>query len=152
MIPLRTSLRRVFNQEWLGGIYLRARNGSEMERAEDQVRWLLRDRHRLDRVAADDDFEIHTQQEIMAAQQEIGLRLAVGRRRRDIRTQFLTEAVMLGVGGGPASPWGWLPPQPWPSPPTGPSRWSPSRSASPLGSPYWWASSSASTLPTAPLS
>ena len=138
MIPLRTSLRRVFNQEWLGGIYLRARNGSEMERAEDQVRWLLRDRHRLDRVAADDDFEIHTQQEIMAAQQEIGdtfttlvgaiaavsllvggvgilavmlmsvrertreigLRLAVGGRRRDIRTQFLTEAVMLGVGGG----------------------------------------------------
>lgn len=102
MIPLRTSLRRVFNQEWLGGIYLRARNGSEMERAEDQVRWLLRDRHRLDRVAADDDFEIHTQQEIMAAQQEIGLRLAVGGRRRDIRTQFLTEAVMLGVGGGGA--------------------------------------------------
>jgi len=138
MIPLRTSLRRVFNQEWLGGIYLRARSGSEMERAEDQVRWLLRDRHRLDRIGADDDFEIHTQQEIMAAQQEIGdtfttlvgaiaavsllvggvgilavmlmsvrertreigLRLAVGGRRRDIRTQFLTEAVMLGVGGG----------------------------------------------------
>jgi len=138
MIPLRTSLRRVFNQEWLGGIYLRARSGSEMERAEDQVRWLLRDRHRLDRLGADDDFEIHTQQEIMAAQQEIGdtfttlvgaiaavsllvggvgilavmlmsvrertreigLRLAVGGRRRDIRTQSLTEAVMLGVGGG----------------------------------------------------
>jgi putative ABC transport system permease protein len=31
---------------------------------------------------------------------EIGLRLAVGARRRDIRTQFLTEAVVLCVLGG----------------------------------------------------
>ena len=33
---------------------------------------------------------------------EIGLRLAVGARRRDVRTQFLAEAVMLGTGGGVA--------------------------------------------------
>jgi putative ABC transport system permease protein len=31
---------------------------------------------------------------------EIGLRLAVGARRRDIRNQFLTEAVVLCVLGG----------------------------------------------------
>jgi putative ABC transport system permease protein len=138
MIPLRTALRRVFNQEWLGGIYLRARSGADMEPAADQVRWLLRERHRLDRTGADDDFVIQTQVEIMAAHREIGdtftalvggiaavsllvggvgilavmlmsvrertreigLRLAVGAKRRDVRTQFLTEAVMLGTGGG----------------------------------------------------
>jgi putative ABC transport system permease protein len=138
MIPLRTALRRVFNQDWLGGIHLRATGPAAMEPAADQVRWLLRERHRLDRTGADDDFEIQTQVEIMAAHQEIGdtfttlvggiaavsllvggvgilavmlmsvrertreigLRLAVGARRRDVRTQFLTEAIMLGTGGG----------------------------------------------------
>ncbi|MHB1191456.1 MAG: ABC transporter permease [Longimicrobiales bacterium] len=140
MIPLRTALRRVMNQEWLGGIYLSARSDAEMAEAAEQVRWLLRERHRLDRRDADDDFELQTQAEIMAAHQEIGdtfttlvggiaavsllvggvgilavmlmsvrertreigLRLAVGARRRDVRTQFLAEALMLGTGGGVA--------------------------------------------------
>ena len=31
---------------------------------------------------------------------EVGLRTAVGARRRDIRTQFLVEAMMLGGSGG----------------------------------------------------
>lgn len=138
MIPLHTALRRVFNQDWLGGIYLRAGSAAALDSATDQVRWLLRERHRLDRTGAGDDFEIQTQVEIMAAQREIGdtfttlvggiaavsllvggvgilavmlmsvrertreigLRLAVGARRRDIRMQFLIEAVMLGTGGG----------------------------------------------------
>lgn len=138
MIPLRTALRRVLNQEWLGGIYVRARSNAEMGEAAEQIRWLLRERHRLDRSEADDDFEIQTQAELLAAHQEIGdtfttlvggiaavsllvggvgilaimlvsvrertpeigLRLAVGGRRRDIRTQFLAEAMLLGTGGG----------------------------------------------------
>lgn len=138
MIPLRTALRRVLNQDWLGGIHLRARSGAEMEAAAEQARWLLRERHGLDRTGAADDFEIQTQTELMAAHREIGdtfttltggiavvsllvggvgilaimlmsvrertrevgLRLSVGARRRDVRTQFLAEALMLGTGGG----------------------------------------------------
>ncbi len=137
-IPLSTALRRVFSQEWLGGVYLRAASRAAMPEAEEQVRWPLRERHRLDRTGAPDDFEIQTQVELLAAHQEIGdtfttrvagigavslivggigilaimlmsvrertseigLRLAVGARRRDIRTQFLAEATMLGASGG----------------------------------------------------
>ncbi len=140
LIPLRTALRRVLNQDWLGGIYLRARSQEEMAEGAEEARWLLRERHDLDRRRAEDDFEIQTQEELMAAHREIGdtfttlvggiaaisllvggvgilaimlisvrertreigLRLAVGARRRDLRTQFLAEAIILGTGGGVA--------------------------------------------------
>ena len=106
-------------------------------RAQQQIRSLLRDRHRLT-AAADDDFQIRNPSEIASAQQagtqimtvllagialvslivggigimnimlvsvtertrEIGVRMAVGARARDIQLQFLTEAVTLSLGGG----------------------------------------------------
>jgi putative ABC transport system permease protein len=106
-------------------------------RAQQQIRSLLRDRHRLS-SAADDDFQIRNPSEIASAQQagtkimtvllagialvsllvggigimnimlvsvtertrEIGVRMAVGARARDIQLQFLTEAVTLSLGGG----------------------------------------------------
>jgi putative ABC transport system permease protein len=106
-------------------------------RAQQQVRALLRDRHRLG-VDAEDDFQIRNPSEIASAQQqgtktlttllmaiaavsllvggigimnimlvsvtertrEIGVRMAVGARARDIQLQFLVEALTLSVAGG----------------------------------------------------
>ena len=107
------------------------------QRAERQIRGLLRDRHRLD-PDADDDFSIRNLAEMASAQQEgtrtlttllasiaavsllvggigimnimlvsvtertreIGVRMAVGAKSRDILLQFLAEALALAVVGG----------------------------------------------------
>ena len=82
MIPLRTSLRRVFNQEWLSGIYLRARRIAR-DGTGERTRSVGSSGTGTDSTAsaADDDFEIQTQQEIMAAQQEIGDTFTISGRR-----------------------------------------------------------------------
>jgi putative ABC transport system permease protein len=138
LIPLRTALRRVFNQEHLSAIHLRSRGEGTMAVTAMEVRAVLRERHRLDRTGAPDDFTVQTQAELIETQREvtdtftalvgsiaavsllvggigilaimliairertreIGLRLAVGASRRDIRTQFVLEAAVLGTGGG----------------------------------------------------
>jgi putative ABC transport system permease protein len=108
-----------------------------MKQAEERIRELLRQRHKL-QAGADDDFTIRNLTEILQAQEasskiltillaavasvsllvggigimnimlvsvtertrEIGLRMAVGARGRDILTQFLVEAVTLALIGG----------------------------------------------------
>src|SRR5256884_8356032 len=108
-----------------------------MKEAEEQVRGLLRQRHRL-KATDPDDFWLRNLSEILQAQEEssrvltmllaaiasvsllvggigimnimlvsvtertreIGLRMAVGARSRDILGQFLVEAVTLSLFGG----------------------------------------------------
>ena len=108
-----------------------------MKAAEEKIRELLRQRHRL-QPGADDDFSIRNLTEMLQAQEEssrvmtlllaavagvslvvggigimnimlvsvtertreIGLRMAVGARGRDILAQFLIEAVTLSLIGG----------------------------------------------------
>ncbi len=120
-----------------GQIVVSSRGQDGNARAQQQVRGLLRDRHRLT-VDADDDFQIRNPSEIASAQQEgtktlttllmaiaavsllvggigimnimlvsvtertreIGVRMAVGARARDIQLQFLVEALTLSVAGG----------------------------------------------------
>ena len=142
LIPISTAKKKVLgashaNPRAVGAISVRVRDAGLMAEAQDQMRDLLRQRHRL-QPGQDDDFNIRVLTEMFTAQEEsarvmtlllaaiasvsllvggigimnimlvsvtertreIGLRMAVGARGRDILTQFLVEAVTLSIAGG----------------------------------------------------
>jgi putative ABC transport system permease protein len=143
LMPLNTARNRVLGattlakQRAVGVIWVKVDDGLDTNAVAEQVRALLRQRHRL-QAGADDDFSLRNLAEIMAAQEassriltillaavasvslvvggigimnimlvsvtertrEIGLRMAVGARTRDILGQFLVEAVTLSLIGG----------------------------------------------------
>jgi len=143
LMPLDTARNRVLGastlakQRAVGVIWVKADDGLDTNAIAEQVRALLRQRHRL-QPGADDDFSLRNLAEIMAAREassriltillaavasvslvvggigimnimlvsvtertrEIGLRMAVGARTRDILGQFLVEAVTLSLIGG----------------------------------------------------
>lgn len=69
-IPIRTALRRVFNQSHIGAIHIEAKSGDRMAAAEAEVRGLLRERHRLVRLDKPDDFTIQNQSDLIEAERE----------------------------------------------------------------------------------
>jgi putative ABC transport system permease protein len=143
LMPISTARKRVLGatnlakQRSVGTIWVQVREGFDMKLAEEQVRALLRQRHRL-QPGQDDDFSLRNLEEVAATQEassrvlalllaavasvslvvggigimnimlvsvtertrEIGLRMAVGARTRDILGQFLVEAVTLSLIGG----------------------------------------------------
>jgi putative ABC transport system permease protein len=143
LMPISTARKRVLGasnlakQRSVGTIWVKVAEGYEMKTAEEQVRALLRQRHRL-QPGQDDDFSLRNLEEVAATQEassrvlalllaavasvslvvggigimnimlvsvtertrEIGLRMAVGARTRDILGQFLVEAVTLSLIGG----------------------------------------------------
>jgi putative ABC transport system permease protein len=141
-IPLSTAKKRVLGGRRISGknvdsIFVKARTSELVSEAEEQVRSLLRQRHRL-RPGQDDDFFIRNLSQILETRaessramalllaavasvslvvggigimnimlvsvtertREIGLRMAVGAKGRDILAQFLIEAVTLSLIGG----------------------------------------------------
>jgi putative ABC transport system permease protein len=136
-VPLRTAMNKLMNVTYLSNIFVEAAGYEKVQLAEDQIRSLLRDRHRL-REGKEDDFTIQNQADVIEAASsvartfsllvgtiafislliggigilgvmllslkervgEIGIRRAVGARRKDILVQFLVEAAFLGVMGG----------------------------------------------------
>ncbi len=136
-IPLRTAMSRLMNVTYLTNVYVEAKRSQDMRKAEDQMRWLLRERHRL-REGRADDFTIQNQADVIEAEssvartfsllvagialislliggvgilgvmllsvrervEEIGIRRAVGAKRKDILVQFLIESSFMGIAGG----------------------------------------------------
>ena len=142
LIPISTARKRVLGGQQVKSrnvqsITIKVRDGQDVATAEQEIRDLFRQRHRL-QPSQEDDFFLRNLAEVLAAQEassrvlamllaaiasvsllvggigimnimlvsvtertrEIGLRMAVGARGRDILLQFLVEAVTLALIGG----------------------------------------------------
>jgi putative ABC transport system permease protein len=142
LMPISTARNRVLGgslaqRRSVGSISVKVRDGESMTAVAEEIRGLLRQRHRL-QPGQEDDFTLRNLSEILQAREEssrvmtlllaavasvsllvggigimnimlvsvtertreIGLRMAVGARGRDILAQFLVEAVTLALIGG----------------------------------------------------
>jgi putative ABC transport system permease protein len=89
LVPLGSAMRRLFNVDHIDTVYVQARNADLLELAEEEIRVLLRQRHRLrDRP---DDFTIQNQATLLATERETAqsMTLLVGS----------VGAISLTVGG-----------------------------------------------------
>jgi putative ABC transport system permease protein len=137
--PYETVRKKIMGTTAVGQILVSAASDELVERAQDELTALLRQRHRIAK-AADDDFIIRSQTEMIQQAEaqsrtmsallwsiagvsllvggigimnimlvsvtertrEIGVRMAIGARGRDIQAQFLVEALALALTGGAA--------------------------------------------------
>jgi putative ABC transport system permease protein len=70
LIPINTALRRLFNIAYINTINIEAASKDKMALAQQQVREILRERHRLNKQDKADDFTIQNQTDLIEAQSE----------------------------------------------------------------------------------
>ena len=140
-LPLITSQKLLLGQDHITWIIAKAKSEKVIDRAVDDIRLVLRERHNIYNPESDpakDDFKVMSQKEtarilgnitgiftillssiagisllvggigimnimlvsVTERTREIGLRKAVGARKKDILSQFLLEAILLTVLGG----------------------------------------------------
>src|SRR5207253_1318792 len=137
LVPYTTAQARLSGFVRLGQILASTYSSSDIPAAQDEIKGIMRESHKLG-DSADDDFTIRNQNELADAAssttkvmtyllaaiasvslvvggigimnimlvsvtertREIGIRMAIGARGRDILLQFLVEAVTLSLLGG----------------------------------------------------
>jgi len=136
-VPLTTAQKQLFGVKYVNSIAVEAKSEAVMTQAQNQIGYLLLERHKLSDVS-EADFRIMSQSDILEAAssvtgtfttlltgiaaislvvggigimnimlmsvtertREIGLRKALGAKKKDITTQFLIEAIILTFVGG----------------------------------------------------
>jgi len=68
LVPLGSAMRRLFNVDYIDTVYVQAETADLLEQAEDEIRELLRQRHRL--RDKPDDFTIQNQATLLATERE----------------------------------------------------------------------------------
>lgn len=136
-IPLTTAMKSLYGQDYLSSISVEAKSPDVMVAAQDEIGYLLLERHKLSEPAKA-DFRIMNQSDILSTAssvtgtftsllsgiaaisllvggigimnimlvtvtertREVGLRKALGAKKKTIIYQFLTEAILLTIIGG----------------------------------------------------
>jgi putative ABC transport system permease protein len=70
LVPLRTVMRKLVNVTYLSHIFVEARGSDDMYSAAEEIKTLLRERHRL-REDREDDFVIQNEADILEAQSSV---------------------------------------------------------------------------------
>ncbi len=69
-IPIQTGLRRLYNVDYIKNIYVYVKDKKKMKSSEDEIRELLRERHRLNLRDKEDDFTIQNMYTTLKAENE----------------------------------------------------------------------------------
>jgi len=93
LIPITTMIRRVLHQDHVTSLILQVASDSLDVELQDEVRAVLRDRHRLRDASQPDDFTIKTQEELLASKKKTSRTFAVL-----ITSVAAISMVVAGVG------------------------------------------------------